>query len=222
MQKSKKTARTGRLIFFNFILSTLNTVLFGQVPLKPNQKHLDPIVLFLTLKPRSGSAKKPGFIRIWNTDILYERKSGDECQPYKARPKILVWNRPTPQHIHTSLNILNLTQTLVEVSFGAAVVVVIVFFLTLRLFFPARREAKILSASSPRSNSSSAAGDGFFWPPVGLNCGGGLSDVAASSVTMAFNVVFGLNLPNRELVFGLVEGAVFSPYELSTLKKHVF
>ena len=133
-------------------------------------------------------------------------------------------NRPTPQHIHTSLNILNLTQTLVEVSFGAAVVVVIVFFLTLRLFFPARREAKILSASSPRSNSSSAAGDGFFLPPVGLNCGGGLSvsDVAASSVTMAFNVVFGLNRPNRELVFGLVEGAVFSPYELSTLKKHVF
>ena len=53
---------------FDFIFSTLNTVLFGQVPPKPNQKqNLDPISLSLDrsrsgsgfLKSRSESAKKP-------------------------------------------------------------------------------------------------------------------------------------------------------------------
>ena len=44
---------------------TVNTVLFGQAPPKPNQKHLlEPTSL---LMDRSGSAKKPGSIRIRNT-----------------------------------------------------------------------------------------------------------------------------------------------------------
>ena len=52
-----------------FISSTLNIVLFGQAPPKPYQNHhLDPISLLMDgsglLKPGSGSAKKPGSIRI--------------------------------------------------------------------------------------------------------------------------------------------------------------
>ena len=58
-----------------YILSSiLNTVLIGQAPPKPYQTHhLDPISLLIDgsglLKPGSGSAKKPGSIRIQNTVI---------------------------------------------------------------------------------------------------------------------------------------------------------
>ena len=56
-------------------LLTLNTVLIGQAPPKLYQNHhLDPISLLMDgsglLKPGSGSAKKSGSIRIWNTDIF--------------------------------------------------------------------------------------------------------------------------------------------------------
>ena len=70
---SDRTFFTSR-IFFYFIFSTLNTVLFYKVPLKPNQKHhLDPIGLLMNrsgsgfLKSWSGSAKS-GSIRIRNTE----------------------------------------------------------------------------------------------------------------------------------------------------------
>ena len=69
MTKTSKNWRTTKFFF-----STLNTVLFGQVHPKPNQKrHLDPISLLIYgsrsgfLKSRSGSAKNPGSIRIRNT-----------------------------------------------------------------------------------------------------------------------------------------------------------
>ena len=70
MKISPKTVSTSRKKLY-FIFSTLNTVLFGQVTPKPNQKHhLDPIGLLMDgsgsgfLKSGSGSAKKPGSIRI--------------------------------------------------------------------------------------------------------------------------------------------------------------
>ena len=75
MKISPKTVSTSRKKLY-FIFSTLITVLFGQVTPKPNQKHhLDPIGLLMDgsgsgfLKSRSGSAKKPGSIRIRNTTI---------------------------------------------------------------------------------------------------------------------------------------------------------
>ena len=50
-----------------FSILKVNTVFFGQVPPKPNQKHnLDPIGF---LMDGTGSAKKPGSIRIRNTDF---------------------------------------------------------------------------------------------------------------------------------------------------------
>ena len=46
IHKRPKTVNTSSL--FYFIFSTLNTVFFGQVPPKPNQKHhLDPISLLM-------------------------------------------------------------------------------------------------------------------------------------------------------------------------------
>ena len=59
---------------FDFIFSTLNTVLFGQVPPKPNTKHhLDPTSLLID---GSGSAKKPGSIRIRIQNTVFKRKFG--------------------------------------------------------------------------------------------------------------------------------------------------
>ena len=60
-----------------FISSNLNTVLFGQAPLKPYQNHhLDPKSLLMDgsglLKP--GSAKKPESIRIRNTALIGQYK----------------------------------------------------------------------------------------------------------------------------------------------------
>ena len=74
-KKRRKTESTGTSrIFFYFIFSTLNIVLFYKVTLKPNQKHhLDPIGLLMNrsgsgfLKSWSGSAKS-GSIRIRNTE----------------------------------------------------------------------------------------------------------------------------------------------------------
>ena len=70
----KKHPKTGVKVkkVLYFISSTLNVVLFGQTPPKPYQNHhLDPISLFMDgsglLEPGSGSAKKPGSIRIRNT-----------------------------------------------------------------------------------------------------------------------------------------------------------
>ena len=65
------------------ISSTLNTILFGQAPPKPYQNHyLDPINLFMDgsgsglIKLGSGSAKKPGSIRIRirNADFIRQIK----------------------------------------------------------------------------------------------------------------------------------------------------
>ena len=43
--------------FFVYIFNTLNTILFGQVPPKPNQKHyLNPISLLMD-RSRSGFLK---------------------------------------------------------------------------------------------------------------------------------------------------------------------
>ena len=63
-----------KYIFVYIIFGTLNIVLFVQVTPKPNQKHhLDLIRLLMEgsgfLKNGSVSAKKPGSIRIRNTEI---------------------------------------------------------------------------------------------------------------------------------------------------------
>ena len=69
-KKRLKNVSTSRKIVY-FIFGTLNTVLFGQVPPKPSQNHhLNDISLLMDgsvsgfLKSGSGSAKKPGSIRI--------------------------------------------------------------------------------------------------------------------------------------------------------------
>ena len=74
----KKTFKIEKMLYI--ISSTLNTVLFGQAPPKPYQNHhLDPISLLMDgsglLKPGSGSAKKPGSIRIRNTGSKNAYKS---------------------------------------------------------------------------------------------------------------------------------------------------
>ena len=70
MKKMSKTVSTSRKKNY-FLVSTLNTVLFGQVPPKPNQKHHLYHISLLTdrfgstfLKSGSGLTKKPGSIMI--------------------------------------------------------------------------------------------------------------------------------------------------------------
>ena len=59
-KKRPKNVSTSRKIVY-FICSTLNTVLFGQVSPKPNQKHhLDPIKLLMDGSGRIRISEKPG------------------------------------------------------------------------------------------------------------------------------------------------------------------
>ena len=65
--KTVPVSTSGKIVYFMFSILKVNTVFFGQVPPKPNQKHnLDPIGF---LMDGTGSAKKPGSIRIRNTDF---------------------------------------------------------------------------------------------------------------------------------------------------------
>ena len=84
-----KTVSTSRK-FVYFILSTLNTVLFGQAPPKPNPKHhLELIDLLMDgsecLKSGSGSgwAKKPGSIRIQIRNTAFFGSSNYNKDPEK-------------------------------------------------------------------------------------------------------------------------------------------
>ena len=70
----EKTVQVEKLFISYLLQHSQHTVLFVQVPPKTNQKHhLDPISLFMDgsgsrfLKSGSGSAIKPGSIRIRNT-----------------------------------------------------------------------------------------------------------------------------------------------------------
>ena len=62
----KRQVQRDKILISYLALSTVSTVLFGQVTPKPNQKHhLDPIGLLMDgsgsgfLKSGSGTAKKP-------------------------------------------------------------------------------------------------------------------------------------------------------------------
>ena len=75
MKKPPKTVSTSRQVLY-FIFSTLHTVLFGQVTPKPNQKNSLDGSGYGFLKSGYGSAKKPGSIRIRNTDCYECCESG--------------------------------------------------------------------------------------------------------------------------------------------------